>query len=283
MTHIHDWQYIKSVVCDNEHKLNRLNKQMTEKMNKTTFVAFSTQKGGAGKTTLTVLMASYLHYVKGINVGLIDCDFPQYSIDEMRRRDFKTIEENEQFRKQAFDQFKRIRKKAYPVIMSRPGDAIDAARKLQEMENAPEIIFFDLPGTMDNEGVLKTVASMDYIFCPAIADRVVMQSSLAFAKAINDHMITTGRTNIKGLYFVWNMVDGREKTGLYDIYDKVMAELGLSALKTFVPDSKRFRREGEKEENRPLFRSTLFPPDKTLIRGSNVRELAEEVLGIING
>ena len=125
--------------------------------------------------------------------------------------------------------------------MSRPGDAIDAARKLQEMENAPEIIFFDLPGTMDNDGVLKTVASMDYIFCPAIADRVVMQSSLAFAKAINDHMITTGKTNIKGLYFVWNMVDGREKTGLYDIYDKVMAELGLSALKTFVPDSKRFR------------------------------------------
>ena len=47
---------------------------MTEKMNKTTFVAFSTQKGGAGKTTLTVLMASYLHYVKGINVGVIDCE-----------------------------------------------------------------------------------------------------------------------------------------------------------------------------------------------------------------
>ena len=241
---------------------------MTEKMNKTTFVAFSTQKGGAGKTTLTVLMASYLHYVKGINVGVIDCDFPQYSIDEMRRRDFKTIEENEQFRKQAFDQFKRIKKKAYPVIMSRPGDAIDAARKLQEMENAPEIIFFDLPGTMDNEGVLKTVASMDYIFCPAIADRVVMQSSLAFAKAINDHMITTGRTNIKGLYFVWNMVDGREKTGLYDIYDKVMAELGLSALKTFVPDSKRF------SAGRVRRRKTVRYSDRRCSR--RIRRLLEE-------
>lgn len=31
---------------------------------KTKFVAFSTQKGGAGKTTLTVLAASYLHYVR---------------------------------------------------------------------------------------------------------------------------------------------------------------------------------------------------------------------------
>lgn len=32
------------------------------------YVAFSTQKGGAGKTTLTVLVASYLHYIKGAPV-----------------------------------------------------------------------------------------------------------------------------------------------------------------------------------------------------------------------
>ena len=252
-------------------------------MNKTKFIAFSTQKGGAGKTTLTVLMASYLHYVKGINVGVVDCDFPQYSIDVMRRRDFKNIEESEHLRRLAYEQITRIKKKAYPVLMSRPADAVTVAQKLTEMENPPEIVFFDLPGTINNEGVLKTVAAMDYIFCPAIADRVVMQSSMMFAKAVNDHLITTGKSNIKGLYFVWNMVDGREKTGLYDIYDKVMGELGLSALKTCIPDSKRFRREGEKEDNRALFRSTLFPPDKTLVRGSNIRELADEMLGIING
>lgn len=39
-------------------------------MNKPTYVAFSTQKGGAGKTTITVLVASYLHYVKGYNVAV---------------------------------------------------------------------------------------------------------------------------------------------------------------------------------------------------------------------
>ncbi len=51
---------------------------------KTKFVAFSTQKGGAGKTTLTVLAASYLHYVKGFNVAVIDCDYPQHSIVESK-------------------------------------------------------------------------------------------------------------------------------------------------------------------------------------------------------
>ena len=48
------------------------------------FVAFSTQKGGAGKTTLTVTVASYLYYCKGLKVLVVDCDYPQYSIDEMR-------------------------------------------------------------------------------------------------------------------------------------------------------------------------------------------------------
>lgn len=41
-------------------------------MKEATYVAISTQKGGAGKTTLTVLVASYLHYVKGYNVAVVD-------------------------------------------------------------------------------------------------------------------------------------------------------------------------------------------------------------------
>ena len=39
----------------------------------TLYVAFSTQKGGVGKTTFTVLVASYLYYLKGYNVAVVDC------------------------------------------------------------------------------------------------------------------------------------------------------------------------------------------------------------------
>ena len=53
----------------------------------TLFVAFSTQKGGVGKTTFTVLVASYLYYLKGYNVAVVDCDYPQHSISAMRKRD----------------------------------------------------------------------------------------------------------------------------------------------------------------------------------------------------
>ena len=67
------------------------------------FIAFSTQKGGAGKTTLTVLMASYLYYVKGYDVAVVDCDYPQFSIKDMRERDLKSIERNPYLRKLAYD------------------------------------------------------------------------------------------------------------------------------------------------------------------------------------
>ncbi len=91
---------------------------------KTLNVAFSTQKGGAGKTTLTVLVASYLHYVRGYNVAVIDCDFPQHSIAEMRERDMQMTMDDEHYKLMAYEQFYALGKKAYEVIESSPENAM---------------------------------------------------------------------------------------------------------------------------------------------------------------
>ena len=52
-------------------------------------IGVSSGKGGVGKSTMTVLLASYFHYVKGKNVAVIDCDYPQFSIQALRSRDMK--------------------------------------------------------------------------------------------------------------------------------------------------------------------------------------------------
>ena len=111
----------------------------------TLFIAFSTQKGGAGKTTLTVLVASYLHYVKGMNVAVVDCDYPQHSIAEMRKRDLKTVMEDEHYKLMAYRQLQRIRKKAYPIAESTAEDAVTKADELLEKMPETDIVFFDLP------------------------------------------------------------------------------------------------------------------------------------------
>jgi len=248
-------------------------------MNKQTlFVAFSTQKGGAGKTTLTVLTASHLHYVKGYSVAVVDCDYPQFSITDMRKRDVEQVMNDIHYKRMAHVQFSQLGKPAYAVEDCTPVDAIGIAEQLQK-ENELDFIFFDLPGTLNAAGVVKTLACMDYVFVPVSADRVVMESTLHFATTLNDNLITTGKTNIKGMSLIWNMVDGRERTELYNAYDNAIAELGLQVMQTVIPDSKRFRREMS-ESHRPVFRSTLFPMDKTLVKGSNMEELVNEFLEI---
>jgi len=43
-------------------------------------ISICNQKGGIGKSTFTVLIASYLHYTLGHDVLVVDCDYPQWSI-----------------------------------------------------------------------------------------------------------------------------------------------------------------------------------------------------------
>ena len=69
-----------------------MNNQQNDDMDRQTLnVAFATQKGGIGKTALTVLVAGYLHYRLGYPLAVIDCDFPQYSLYEMRERDSRAV------------------------------------------------------------------------------------------------------------------------------------------------------------------------------------------------
>jgi len=156
------------------------------------YVAFSTQKGGVGKTALTVLVASYLHYVKGFNVAVVDCDYLQYSILEMRERDLKTVMEDEHYKLMAYQQFTTLEKKAYPVVSSTPEDAVQVASQLAETGEF-DFIFFDLPGTVNNANVIRTFSQMDYIFSPVTADRVVLESTLRFAVVLNQQLVYFNR------------------------------------------------------------------------------------------
>ena len=248
---------------------------------KTLFVAFSTQKGGVGKTTFTVLAASYLHYLKGYNVVVVDCDYPQHSIVSMRKRDTELVNNNQSYKLLAFNQFKSLNKKAYPILCATPEEAITTAKEhIQSSENEIDIVFFDLPGTVNSEGVISSLASMDYIFTPITADRVVLESTLSFAMTINNLLVQNEQFNIKGLNLFWNQVDKREKTDLYQLYEKTISELELSLMTTYIPDTKRYKKEMY-GESPTIFRSTLFPADRRLMRGSNLEDLITEIGYII--
>lgn len=247
---------------------------------KTVFIAFSSQKGGVGKSTFTTLVSSTLHYRLGYNVAVFDTDFPQHSLVKMKERDLKMVMENEALKKQAYNQFMAINKKAYEIIQHQAGSVLEKAQEYINVSPVPiDVVFFDLPGTVNTPGILKALAGMHHIFTPITADRVVMESTLVFTQLMQDVIMKQGETSIETINLFWNQVDGRESTPLYEVYNNLIQQLGLSLMQSQVKSSTRFRKESE-AHSRAVFRSTLLPPDERLMKTCQFDQFMNEFLKI---
>ena len=248
----------------------------------TKFVAISNQKGGIGKSAFTVLIAGYFHYVKNKNVLVVDCDYPQFSIYSLRERDRQTVAKNETYKQMIVSQFSRLKKKAWPVITANPDEAKDVADSFLETSEMPvDVVFFDLPGTVNAKGIFKSIINMDYIFTPIIPDRMAMQSSMSFVATVQDYINLNPHAPLKEIHVFWNRVNRRVPADLVNIYDKIMGQLKLRVLKTKIPDTNRYEKELTLA-GKSFFRCTLLPPPVKLLAGSNLDALAEEIIQIIN-
>ena len=74
--------------------------------NKPHFISICSQKGGVGKSTFTILLAGMLHYRLGRRVVVADCDYPQWSILEQRRRELEILDRSDYYKLMMIRQYK---------------------------------------------------------------------------------------------------------------------------------------------------------------------------------
>ncbi len=221
-----------------------------------------------------------MHYRLGYNVAVFDADFPQHSLMKMKTRDLAMVMENEALKKLAYKQFTTINKKAYPITQHKADSVLDAARICNGFCRSDRCGVFDLPGTVNTPGILKALAGMHHIFTPITADRVVMESTLIFTQLLQDVIMKKGETSIQTINLFWNQVDGRESTPLYDVYNQLIEQLGLSLMQSQIKNSTRFRKESE-ADSKTVFRSTVMPPDERLMKACQLDLFISEFLNII--
>ena len=209
------------------------------------------------------MLAGYYHYLKGLNVAVIDCDYPQYSLVRMKERDMRTVEQSEYFKQLLKSQYERILKKAYTIVGSKAENARAAAGKLMNNGNY-DLIIVDLPGTVNSSGVINTIVNMDYVITP------IVPSVWDYAKASKE-------APLQEFLFFWNRKDARASTEVFDAYNIIMQKLEFTVLDTIIPETNRYNKELSLA-TRNFFRCTLFPPPAKLLKGSGLTELAEELL-----
>lgn len=127
-------------------------------------ILIGNQKGGAGKSTLTLLFANYLTQVKKRKVTVLDMDYQQ-SISSKAEK--AKILENEPLYDVVPAELK-IFPSLHSSLTNRTG----------------EIIIIDLPGKMDDDGLLPVFAAADVVICPFAYDEFSVDSTILFAMVL---------------------------------------------------------------------------------------------------
>ena len=137
----------------------------------------------------------------GIRVAVVDCDYPQHSILKLSNRDKAVVQSSAIYGRLLVSLAENKGVKPYRILCCKPSEAMSEWRKWAAVaEERYDVVLFDLPGTVGNEGVLSTIVELDYLFIPMKADRIVLESTLNFASVLNDRLIKTGRAHLRELF-----------------------------------------------------------------------------------
>lgn len=237
------------------------------------------QKGGVGKSTFTVLLASWLHHILGRNVLVVDCDYPQWSIAAQRDRELAVLEHSDYYKLLMVRQFRQAQRKIWPIVKSNVESAAANVQQALEQYDA-DIILYDLPGTVATDGVIGVLSSLDYLFVPMKADKVVMESTLSFANILHRTAVQNPKVPLQRVSLFWTMIDRRERTPLYDQYEKAINHLGIPLLETQIPYRSKFNKE-LLVDCEGVGRSTLLAAERTFAHDAKIDCLAKEILSII--
>ncbi|MFD1145365.1 ParA family protein [Larkinella insperata] len=231
-------------------------------------IAFATQKGGLGKSTLTVLVASYLHYRRGISTAIIDVDTSQLSIYNQRLREINDMEQDEDM-KVRLDQQRTDNKEkvdAYPILSGSP---LTVEELLTDLPEDVQLVLLDMPGSIDVEGYDLAISQVDLLIVPMETSEYSITTGFQFLEAIKD----SGLLPLENCRVVWNRYKQTRDADLVDQLEERFKDYGFECLKSRVP-----HRDSYQDMNN---RSTLFPMPTNYLRNSGLKELFYEVEDLI--
>jgi len=218
-------------------------------------------KGGTGKTTFNVLLASYLQYEKGEETLLIDLDAPLFNARQIRNTELpRTSPDENLYRLENLT----IKDKA---------EAMEVARNLDRLAGSVSNIVIDFPGSLEPEDAIVGFLRMkviDKIIIPIETDSMILASSLALANTL--------RRMKQDVCIFLNKVSKNEQQGLYADAVTEFEKEGFTVSAHRVMNTVRFKRN--KGEYKFMRSSVCFPKKQILKDSPGLIGLFEEIISV---
>lgn len=225
-------------------------------------VSFFSAKGGTGKTTFNMSMASFLKYHLGKAVIVLDADTPEYNLYNSRVRELDYKRKNGGIDESAL----------YPVwkVLDVTPEGIESlAGKLDALRGSVDYVLIDFPGSCVKDDAIWTFARrgvLDLVVIPVDMDPMVLASALQLAEIFT-------HTGQKVLLF-FNKVHGKIPSEKYDAVAELFRSRGFRMSGSRIKNALAMSRDAESGSN--FLRSTICFPEKT------VRDLNPQLIDLFN-
>jgi len=144
----------------------------------TVLFSFGNQKGGVGKSTLTALFASYIHYKTDFSIAVVDADDMQSTLKKWRATDLKNGLKEED----TYDLFK-IASKEFPNLYK------------TKINGNYDFVALDMPGNLKQEGVITSLIPVNLVISPMNLTQADIDATKAFLQEyekVDEHRVKKG-------------------------------------------------------------------------------------------
>ncbi|MFR9597374.1 MAG: hypothetical protein SNH79_07355 [Rikenellaceae bacterium] len=249
---------------------------------KPVYLTFASPKGGVGKTSITTITASYMHYKMGYNVAVVDCNFPSYPHSLLRDRELDLIVNNADVRDRVRNFYRATKMNSYKIVNSCIESAIRDAEFVCK-NNDIDLVLFDLPPLMMVDGASELLSKMNVVIVPTISDLVCVETTLRYVSALNDGVISQGMAvgGVSSVHILKNMIN-HWGLGRASYADSRFSELvGVEVMEAEMPYTQFMQRQlAESPQSYSI--STLLAPTITKKECRQISQMVEEVEQIIS-
>ena len=141
-------------------------------------ISIAALKGGVGKSTITTLVANYLHKnYPEIKIVVVDADDDQNTLIVLRNAEIDYYKANDpDFDESTLYNLVKIDSKLYKYSD-------------ESFRNEYDIIFIDFPGNLKQAGVKDTYMFIDHVFIPTATSSLDIDSTIKFIEFFKEDVI----------------------------------------------------------------------------------------------
>ena len=215
------------------------------------------EKGGIGKTTLNIILASDLFYAKGKKIVLLDADNPQYSIYKKRNRELEMLDDEE---KECME--------LYPIEPVTVDNLQDAILKYY---GQVDYIILDLPGSLNME-MVKGLLYVEHVFVPFDHDELEIDSTSHFYFTLKNNFLDNEERVLKSIHLFFNKYK-LVKKNKFALLRQQFKEAGIPMMQSVVKDRTIYKEQ---------YRNTLYPiPQHKELGEKDIKQFFDEVTRLI--